>query len=279
MSRRPVTRRGRRRSRVAASARFAREHECLVEHRARQLLERATRSLQWARRTRIESKRPARRAGVADAPLMLLIAWSRSGSLRAAQYVKCRTDAVAAKHDELGRADAHGSPAQGHLTSAVLPFSRQGVDPRDEHVVALRTVLPVVASHGPATRTTGANRSSDVAHRRPSDAMPALESRDSSRSTSDTSHAVRDRAELGVDELGVLVAGEPEVHEPLPVERPSEILQQLDPPLVDLDQLVERGEDRRDRRCAGSADATASRSSESRRLTPASSCRAGRRRR
>ncbi len=36
------------------------------------------------------------------------------------------------------------------------------------------------------------------------------------------------------------------MHEPLPVERPSEILQQLDPPLVDLDQLVEGGEDRGD---------------------------------
>lgn len=33
------------------------------------------------------------------------------------------------------------------------------------------------------------------------------------------------------------------MHEPLPVERSSEILQQLDPPLVDRDQFVEGGED------------------------------------
>ena len=54
---------------------------------------------------------------------------------------------------------------------------------------------------------------------------------------------LRDRPELGVDELHVLVPRKAEVHEPLPVERPSEILEQLDPPLVDLDQLVEGGED------------------------------------
>ena len=42
-----------------------------------------------------------------------------------------------------------------------------------------------------------------------------------------------------VNELNPLMPRKPEMHEPLPVERSNEILQQLDPPLVDLDQFVE----------------------------------------
>ncbi|MGI8411150.1 MAG: hypothetical protein ACR2QA_01345 [Solirubrobacteraceae bacterium] len=47
-----------------------------------------------------------------------------------------------------------------------------------------------------------------------------------------------------MNELHVLVAREAEAYEPLPRQRPREILQQLDPPLVDLDALVEGGKHR-----------------------------------
>ena len=52
--------------------------------------------------------------------------------------------------------------------------------------------------------------------------------------------AVGDRAEGGVDEVDVLVAGVAEVDEPLPVDRPRHLLQHLHPPPVVLDQVVDR---------------------------------------
>ncbi|KAF5425531.1 MAG: hypothetical protein C5S41_03810, partial [Candidatus Methanomarinus sp.] len=39
------------------------------------------------------------------------------------------------------------------------------------------------------------------------------------------------------------MAGEAEVNEPLPIEQPRRLLQQLNPPLVVLDQVVVGGED------------------------------------
>ena len=41
----------------------------------------------------------------------------------------------------------------------------------------------------------------------------------------------------------MFVAGEAEVNEPLPIEQPRRLLQQLNPPSVVLDQVVVGGED------------------------------------
>ena len=86
--------------------------------------------------------------------------------------------------------------------------------------------------------------------RRLSTSRAVLSIRRSSSATSPSGRdlpAFGDRAEVGVDEGDVLVAGEPEVDEPLPVDRPSHLLQQLDPPPVVLDQVIDRAEDRGDR--------------------------------
>ena len=58
--------------------------------------------------------------------------------------------------------------------------------------------------------------------------------------------ALGDLTEWGVGEGDVGVAGEAELDEPLPVEPPGHLLQNLDPPPVVLDQLVIRPQHRRD---------------------------------
>ena len=65
---------------------------------------------------------------------------------------------------------------------------------------------------------------------------------------SDTLHLppLRNPAEGGIDEAGVLVAGEAELDEPLAVEVLRHLLQNLDPPQVVLDQVVVGRENRRD---------------------------------
>jgi hypothetical protein len=48
-----------------------------------------------------------------------------------------------------------------------------------------------------------------------------------------------DGADVGVDQLDVLVPRESEVHEPLPVDQPSHLFQDLDPPPVIVEFVVE----------------------------------------
>ena len=48
-----------------------------------------------------------------------------------------------------------------------------------------------------------------------------------------------DRTEIGIDQLDILMPREPKVHEPLPIQQPSHLLQHLNSPPVVFDQIFE----------------------------------------
>ena len=47
------------------------------------------------------------------------------------------------------------------------------------------------------------------------------------------------RADVGVDQFDILIPRKPEVHEPLPIQQPSHLLQNLNPAPIVLYQVIE----------------------------------------
>ena len=60
--------------------------------------------------------------------------------------------------------------------------------------------------------------------------------------TRETSHPLWDWTEIGVHQLHTLMPRVPEVYEPLPIQQPSHLLQNPNPPTIVLDQIIQGAE-------------------------------------